>query len=81
MVFLSLGFSNMLYKRSLAYLAEDHNFDYDDFSKYCFANYSEYVWRVFDGIEYCREEDADFLAKEYKSYKEVVSRLIRFPLV
>jgi hypothetical protein len=58
----------MFYKTNLVYLAEDNNFDYDDFPAYCFGNYPDLVWRVFDGIEYCRSENADFLAKEYSEY-------------
>lgn len=71
----------MFYKTNLAYLAEDNKFDYDDFSAYCFANYREYVWRVFDGFEYCHANDASFLAKEYKDYLETVRRYTTYPLV
>lgn len=64
----------MLIKTNLAYLAEDYDIaDYDDFSDYLFANFRDYVWRVYDGIEYCQSDDAKFLVREYLEYKTVVS--------
>ena len=62
----------MIYKTNLAYLAEDYDLDYDDFVKYCFANYSELVWQVFDGMKYCHENCADFLVKEYTEFNQIV---------
>lgn len=62
----------MLRKRELSYLAEDYNLDYDDFVKYCFANYRDHVWKVFDGIKYCYADSADFLANEYIEFKNLV---------
>ena len=66
----------MLYKSNLVYVAEDNGFDYDDFSKYCFANYSQYVWRVFDGVEYCHANDAKFLSDEYREWKEMTNAAV-----
>lgn len=66
----------MFYKSNLAYVAEDNDFDYDEFSKYCFANYGQYVWRVFDGVEYCHANDAKFLASEYREFKEMTNAAI-----
>lgn len=65
----------MLIKTNLAYLAEDYDItDYDDFLKYLFSNFRDYVWRVSDGIEYCHSDYAKFLAQEYLEYKAEVSR-------
>ena len=64
----------MLIKTNLVYLAEDYGItDYEGFSDYLFANFRDYVWRVYDGIEYCHANDAKFLAKEYLEYKRIVS--------
>ncbi len=71
----------MLYKTNLVYLAEDHKLNYEDFSGYCFANYPDLVWRVFDGIEYCRSENQEFLVKEYLEFRNAVKRLTAYPLV
>lgn len=62
----------MLYKRNLAYLAEDYDLDYDDFVNYCFANYPQSVWQVYDGIKYCHDGCAEYLVKEYKEFKRLV---------
>lgn len=63
----------MLIKTNLVYLAEDYGItDYEGFSDYLFANFREYVWRVYDGIEYCHANDAKFLAQEYLEYKSTV---------
>lgn len=63
----------MFYKTNLAYLAEDHQLDYDDFCDYCFANFPNAVWEVFDGIRYCYKEEELFLVVEYKQYKQNTS--------
>lgn len=65
----------MIRKTHLVYLAEEYDItDYDDFSDYLFSNFRDYVWRVYDGIEYCHSEDANQLAQEYLEYKAEVSR-------
>lgn len=65
----------MFLKRQLSYLAEDFGItDYDDFSDYLFENFRKYVWRVYDGIEYCHPGDAEFLAKSYLEYKSTVAQ-------
>jgi len=66
----------MLIKTNLVYLAEDYGItDYYDFSDYLFANFREYVWRVYDGLEYCHSAHAKSLVREYLEYKTVVSWL------
>jgi hypothetical protein len=61
-----------MYKQNLAYVAEDYGLDYEDFVKYCFANYPHSVWQVFDGMKYCFDDSADFLAEEYLEFKQIV---------
>jgi hypothetical protein len=65
----------MLIKTNLVYLAEDYGItDYEGFSDYLFANFRDYVWRVYDGVEYCHANDAKWLAEEYLEYKSEVLR-------
>ena len=65
----------MYQKQNLVYACEDHNItDYDGFSQYVFTNYRDYVWRVYDGVEYCHPNDAAFLCKEFIEFKETIGK-------
>ena len=62
----------MIAKKNLAYLAEDYCLDYDDFVAYCFANFPDSVWQVYDGMKYCHHNCSWHLVKEYMEFKRIV---------
>ncbi len=63
----------MIFKINLVYLAEDHNFNIDDFIEYCIANFREYIWINGAGV-YCHQQDGEMLAREYSEWYNIKER-------